>query len=89
MTSVYALLSEFPSASAIASAHLTRLTHFLEEASKGRYNKDTAVAFREAARASLGSYMPAKSLKLKSNPLWKKSILQSLQFLVSVIAWER
>ena len=65
MASVYALLSEFPSASAIASAHLTRLTNLLSESSKGRYFKDTALTFREAARNSIGSYMPAKSLELK------------------------
>ncbi len=65
MASVYALLSEFPSARAIASAHLTRLTNLLSEASKGRYDKDTATTFREAARASIGSHMPAKSLELK------------------------
>ena len=63
--SVYALLSEFPGASAIATAHLTRLTHLLETASKGRYSKDTAILFRDAARASIGSPMPAKSLELK------------------------
>ena len=65
MASVYALLSEFPSASAIASAHLTRLTNLLSEASKGRYSKDTAIMFREAARSSIASHMPAKSLELK------------------------
>ena len=65
MASVYALLSEFPSASAIASAHLTRLTNLLSESSKGRYHKDTAITFREAARNSIGSHMPAKSLELK------------------------
>ena len=65
MTSVYALLSEFPNASDIASAHLTRLSHLLEEASRGRYGKDTALLFREAARKSIGSHMPAKSLELK------------------------
>lgn len=65
MASVYALLSEFPGAADIASAHLTRLTHLLEEASKGRYGKDTAILFREAARTSIGSHMPAKSLELK------------------------
>ena len=27
--------------------------------------KDTAVMFRDAARSSIGSHMPAKSLKLK------------------------
>ena len=65
MASVYALLSEFPSAHAVASVHLTRLTNLLSESSKNRYGKDTAVRFREAARNSIGSNMPAKSLELK------------------------
>ena len=65
MASVYALLSEFPSAHAIASVHLTRLTNLLSESSHGRYGKDTAVIFREASRNSIGSDMPAKSLELK------------------------
>ena len=65
MASVYALLSEFPSARAVTSAHLTRLTNLLSESSKGRYGKDTAVIFREAARNSIGSNMPVKSLELK------------------------
>ena len=65
MASVYALLTEFPSASDIASAHLTRLTHLLLENSKGHYGRDTAWLFREAARNSIGSRMPAKSLELK------------------------
>ena len=65
MASVYALLSEFPGAKHIAGAHLTRLTNLLSDASKGRYGKDTAITFMEAARASIGSNMPAKSLELK------------------------
>ena len=65
MASVYALLSEFPDASAIASAHLTRLTNLLTTASRGRYDRDTAIRFRETARNSIGSHMPAKSLELK------------------------
>ena len=65
MTSVYALLAEFPGASAVASAHLTRLTNLLSGSSKGRYDKETALTFREAARNSIGSHMPAKSLELK------------------------
>lgn len=65
MASVYALLSEFPSANAVASAHLTRLSNLLIESSKGRYDKDTAIMLREAARSSIGSHMPAKSLELK------------------------
>ncbi|MEI3246585.1 MAG: IS110 family transposase [Lachnospiraceae bacterium] len=64
MASVYAMLSEFPGAKHIANAHLTRLTNLLSETSKGRYGKETAITFREAARASIGSNMPAKSLEL-------------------------
>lgn len=65
MASVYALLSEFPSASAVSSAHLTRLSNLLTVSSKGHYGKDTAILFRETARSSIGSPMPAKSLELK------------------------
>lgn len=65
IASIYALLSEFPSAKAIASAHLARLTNLLSESSKGHYGRDTAITLRDAARSSIGSYMPAKSLELK------------------------
>ena len=65
MVSVYKLLSEFPGAHQIAEAHLTRLTNLLYEASKGRYDRDKAVLIREAARRSIGSKMPAKSIELK------------------------
>ena len=64
-TSIYALLSEFPSAKHIANANLTRLTNLLYSNSKGHYNRDTAINLREAARISIGSVMPAKSLELK------------------------
>ena len=43
----------------------SRLSNLLSESSKGRYGKDTAVIFREAAKSSIGSLMPAKSLELK------------------------
>ena len=65
MTSVYALLSELPSAGKIASCHLTHLTELLESASKGRYRWDKAGEIRDAAKVSIGSEMPAKSLELK------------------------
>ena len=65
MASVYAMLSEFPGAKQVADAHLTRLTNLLSESLKGRYGKETAIAFRNAARTSIGSNMPAKSLELK------------------------
>lgn len=65
MASVYAMLLEFPSAKHIANAHLTKLSNLLKDSSKGHYQKDTAITFREAARCSIGSNMPAKSLELK------------------------
>ena len=65
MASVYALLDEFPGARQIAQAHLTRLKAVLYDASKGRYGRDIAIFVREAARASIGSVMPAKSLELR------------------------
>lgn len=65
MKSVYALLNEFPSAQHIANAHLTRLTNLLSEISKGHYGKDKAIQIRDAARRSVGSVMPAKSLELR------------------------
>ena len=65
MASVYAMLSEFPSAKHLADAHLTGLTGLLSVSSMGRYGKEKAITFREAARTSIGSNMPAKSLELK------------------------
>ncbi len=65
IASVYALLSELPSAGKIASCHLTHLTKLLENASKGRYSREKAVEIREAARVSIGSNMPAKSMELR------------------------
>ena len=65
MASVYALLRELPSAKSIASCHLTHLINLLETASKGRYGREKAIELRDAARSSIGSEMPAKSLELK------------------------
>ena len=64
IASVYALLEEFPGAKQIAAAHLTRLKTLLETASKGHYKRDIALEIRDAARSSVGSRMPAKSLEL-------------------------
>lgn len=65
LASVYALLSELPSAGQIASCHLTHLTKLLQTASRGRYSREKAIEIRDAARTSIGSRMPAKSLELK------------------------
>ena len=63
--SAYALLSELPSAKHIAEVHLTLLTNLLHTASKGRYNREKAIQIRDAARNSIGTYIPAKALELK------------------------
>ena len=65
MASVYALLNEFPGAKQVAEAHLTHLKTVLSDASKGRYGRDMATELRDAARRSVGSVMPAKSLELQ------------------------
>jgi transposase len=65
IASVYALLEEFPGAKQISEVHLTKLKTLLEQTSKGRYGRDMAVAIRDAARVSIGTRMPAKSLELQ------------------------
>lgn len=63
--SVYMLLSEYPSAHHIALSHLTHLKAVLYDASKGRYDRDKTLKIRDAAKCSIGSVMPAKSLELR------------------------
>ena len=65
MASVYAMLNEFPGAKQIAEAHFTHFKAVLSEASKGRYGREKAIEIRDAARRSIGSAMPAKSLELR------------------------
>ncbi len=65
LSSVYELLNQYPSAKQIAAVHLTKLTNLLLTASKGRYGKEKAAEIRNAAKSSIGSDMPAKSLELK------------------------
>ena len=65
LAAVYAMLEELPGAKEVAECHLTHLINLLEKASKGRYGKCQALAIREAARKSVGSFMPAKSMELK------------------------
>ena len=63
--SVYALLSEFPGAKQVSSPHMTHLKAVLKNASQGRYGQEMAETIRNAARSSVGSVMPAKSLELQ------------------------
>lgn len=65
LSSVYALLEQFPGASYVANAHLTKLTNLLSSSSSGHYKKEKAIQIRNAAVSSVGCIMPAKSLELK------------------------
>ena len=65
IASVYALLEEFPGAKQVANTHLTRLKALLETASNGHYKRDMALEIRNAAKNSIGSQIPAKSLELQ------------------------
>ena len=65
MVSVYALLSEYPDARQVAAANLTHLKALLNDVSRGHYGREKAVEIRDAARCSIGSRMPAKSLELR------------------------
>ena len=65
IVSSYALLSELPSAKHISEVNLTHLTSLLYSTSRGHYGRDKAIQIRDAARNSIGVYMPAKALELK------------------------
>ena len=65
MSSIYALLIEFPGAKQITEAHLTHLKSLQKDASKCRYGRDMATEIRNTDKHSLRSVMPAKSLELR------------------------
>ena len=54
-----------PGAKQVANTHLTRLKALLETASNDHYKRDMALEIRNAAKNSIGSQMPAKSLELQ------------------------
>lgn len=60
----YALLKEAPSPDAIASMHLTHLTHLLKSVSHGHFKKETAVELRVLAQKSVGSSDKSLSIQI-------------------------
>jgi len=62
--SVYALLKEAPTPDAIASMHMTHLSHLLESASHGHFKKDTAKELRALAQKSIGANDSTLSLQV-------------------------
>ena len=61
---VYALLKEAPTAKAIASMHMTHLSHILEVASHGHFKKDTAKELRVLAQNSVGASDSSLSIQV-------------------------
>jgi len=59
------LLLEFPTARAIASCHLTRLSNLTEIHSRGRHGKEWAIRLKMLAKESIGSDSPARALELQ------------------------
>ncbi len=66
LASVYALLTDYPSAKSISEADLDELTTVLHTASKGRIEKSRAIVLQESAQNSIGTHLPAKALELKN-----------------------
>ena len=62
--SVYALLKEAQTPEAIASMHMTHLTHLLETASHGHFKKEKAQELRVLARKSVGSNDSSISIQI-------------------------
>ena len=60
----YALLKEAPSPEAIASMHLTHLTHLLKSASHGHFKRETAVELRVLAQKSVGNSDKSLSIQV-------------------------
>lgn len=61
---VYALLKEAPTAKAVASMHMTHLSHLLEVASHGHFKKEHAKELRVLAQKSVGASDSALSIQV-------------------------
>ena len=66
ISSVYALLYEFPGARQIAGAHLAHLKALTHKASGGNLSEEKVVEIRAAARNSVGAAVAPKSLELRN-----------------------
>ena len=61
---VYAILKEAPSASQIASMHLTHLKYLLTSNSHGRFKKESALELRVPAQKSVGNSDKSLSVQI-------------------------
>lgn len=65
VNSVYQLMSEYTSASALSTANLTHLTTLLRKYSKGHYGREKAIEIRSAAKQFIGTSDGILSLELQ------------------------
>lgn len=65
LPSILALFQEYPGASYIANANLTKLSNFLYKSSKGHFDKQFCIKLKSLAKNSIGSTFPSMSLELK------------------------
>lgn len=65
LPSILALFQEYPGASYIANANLTKLSNFLYKSSKGHFDKQFCIKLKSLAKNSIGSTLPSMSLELK------------------------
>ena len=79
--SVYALLSEMPLPKAISACHLTRLTHILEQSSRGRYDRVKAIEIRNLAARSIGQGSPAMAFELQQTIRLIRNVQQEIDLL--------
>jgi transposase len=82
--SCYALLLTYPTAKAIAAAHLTALTNLLSINSNGKYGKDKARQLRSMASCSIGLDSRAVGFELQQTI----RLIQSLQEEISLLDTE-
>lgn len=79
ITSVYTLLSTFPSAKHISEANLSKLTNLLNTASHGHFKREKAIQLRELARSSIGMFIPSKSLELQQTINYLRVIYKDIE----------
>lgn len=65
INTAYQLLLNYTMPTEIAGLHLTKLTNLLKNASRGHFNKETAIALKELAKNSVGIYSPVLAMQVR------------------------
>jgi hypothetical protein len=79
--SSYSLLLELPTPKDIGNCHLTKLTHLISKASKGKYGREKAILLKELALNSIGSGNRSTAFELQQTI----RLIQSVQFEIDAL----